>query len=212
MEEVKRRNSLNESEYIEYLQKEKKDRAKLAIIIAGGILIIAALILIFANSESHYVKGVKYLNQKQYTEALSEFQRVDTSDKDFSKAQSKINYIKGLDAFNNGLKTEAKSYLVRVDTTDEYYHDAQLMIEKIDLANKQGDIDADTESGQFFNRGDAFLGGRNFDHYVGAVHFFPQAARFFESAGSVERQFGVSNRPGVASEQCVEPRRPRRVR
>ncbi|MDQ3019549.1 MAG: hypothetical protein M3R36_03120 [Bacteroidota bacterium] len=137
MNEIKNQSDLRDEE----TYNEINDRRKLIWIISGIVAVLLIVILFFAmNGDSNYERGDKYLKQKQYSEALVEFQNVETDDKDFRMAQSKINYINGLRAFNDGLKPEAKSYLLRVDPKDEYYNEAVLMIDKINLATKESDL------------------------------------------------------------------------
>ncbi|MBK8551992.1 MAG: hypothetical protein IPL53_13375 [Ignavibacteria bacterium] len=114
----------------------------LKIILSGLGLLILMVVLYFALSgESDYEKGVKYLNEKQYSQALVEFQKVDTNEKDFKLAQSKINYINGLNASTQGLNPQALMFLSKVDPADEYYNESRLMIEKINLANRRVDLE-----------------------------------------------------------------------
>lgn len=86
------------------------------------------------STVGHYEKGKEYLSNKQYTEAISEFQKVEAGDKEFKLAQSKINYIQGLQAFNDSLFQSAEVLLLKVDTSDEFYHDSQLMLEKMRMS------------------------------------------------------------------------------
>lgn len=83
------------------------------------------------STAGHYEKGKEHLSQKQYPEAIAEFQRVETGDKDFRLAQSKIAFIQGLQSFNDSLFNSAEVQLARVAGDDEYYHEAQLMLDKI---------------------------------------------------------------------------------
>ena len=94
-------------------------------------LYIIVILFISGCAAKHYEKGNEYLRQGQYSEALSEFQKVDANEKDFRLAQSKINYIQGLLAFKDSLMQVAEVHLQKVEKDDEYYHDSQLMLEKI---------------------------------------------------------------------------------
>ncbi|MDQ3193377.1 MAG: hypothetical protein M3P82_00115 [Bacteroidota bacterium] len=76
-----------------------------------GALLLAVILYFALSGESDYEKGVKYLNQKQYSEALVEFQNVDPGEKEFRMAQSKINYINGLRSYNDNMYPQAKTYL-----------------------------------------------------------------------------------------------------
>src|SRR4030095_791772 len=121
-------------------QNLRKRNSNAIIYVLSALLIIGFVVIVLLSKKSHYEEGNEYLRQKQYTEALSEFQKVDADDKDFRLAQSKINYINGLRAFNDSLFQEAAVYLTKVDNDDEYRHDAQLMLDKIrDMENKASD-------------------------------------------------------------------------
>jgi hypothetical protein len=92
---------------------------------------ITAAIFIAGCSVNHYEKGNDYLKNKQYADALAEFQKVDPDEGHFRMAQSKINYIQGMLAFNDSLFEVAEMHLQKVEKDDEYYHDSRLMLEKI---------------------------------------------------------------------------------
>lgn len=98
-------------------------------------LIIQILIIIITiagcSKTGHYQNGKDLLTKKQYPEAIAEFQKVETGDKDFRLAQSKIAYIQGLQAFNDSLFNAAEVQLTRVANDDEYFHESQLMLDKI---------------------------------------------------------------------------------
>ncbi|NOS83649.1 MAG: hypothetical protein HOP31_00785 [Ignavibacteria bacterium] len=98
-------------------------------------LIFLMLIMIFTiagcSNTGHYENGKEFLAKKQYPEAISEFQKVETGNKDFRLAQSKIAFIQGLQAFNDSLFNAAEVQLTRVASDDEYYHESQLMLDKI---------------------------------------------------------------------------------
>ena len=79
----------------------------------------------------HYEQGKEYISKKQYTLAISEFQKINAGEKDFRLAQSKINYIQGLLSFNDSLFETAEVQLVKVASDDEFYHESQLMLDKI---------------------------------------------------------------------------------
>lgn len=98
-----------------------------------SIFLLMLLIIISAgcSTAGHYEKGKEHLSQKQYTDAIAEFQKVESGDKDFRLAQSKIAFIQGLQSFNDSLFNSAEVQLARVAGDDEYYHEAQLMLDKI---------------------------------------------------------------------------------
>ena len=117
----------------------EKNKSLRIFVTAKVIILLIAILFIGCSSDSQYEKGNTFLKQKQYTESLSEFQKIGSDDKNYSSAQSKINYINGLQAYNTGLMIEASVYLAKVTTDDEYYHDSQLMIDNI---NKSGNTTA----------------------------------------------------------------------
>lgn len=119
----------------------ERNKLILPLVVTGVVLFL--IIMYFALSgDSHYDRGLQYLKQDQYTEALVEFQKVDTDEKDFRMAQSKINYINGLLAYKDGVHPQAKVYLTKVEPSDEYYRESRLMIDKIDLASRQGNLES----------------------------------------------------------------------
>lgn len=123
---------------------EKKK--SLGIFVPAKVIILLIAVLFFGcSSDSQYEKGNKLLKQKQYTESLSEFQKIGSDDKYYSSAQSKINYINGLQAYNTGLMNEAAVYLAKVTTDDEYYHDSQLMIDNINKSVNTTDVEQPSE-------------------------------------------------------------------
>ncbi|MBL8016657.1 MAG: hypothetical protein JNK43_05250 [Ignavibacteria bacterium] len=102
------------------------------------LFIAAFVITLLVNGcsrDNHYENGKELLSGRKYPEAIAEFQKVQTGDKDFRLAQSKISYIQGLLSFNDSLFQAADLRLQRVEADDEYYHDAQLMLEKISKRN-----------------------------------------------------------------------------
>ncbi len=98
-----------------------------------GAAVFITFLVLFAgcSSTGHYEKGMELLKDRQYPEAISEFQKIDAGEKDFRLAQSKIAYIQGLQAFNDSLFSAAEVQLVRVTNDDEFYHESQLMLDKI---------------------------------------------------------------------------------
>jgi len=111
-------------------------------LVATGVVLFLIIMYFALSGESHYDRGVQYLKQDQYTAALVEFQKVDTDEKDFRMAQSKINYINGLLAYRDGVHSQAKIYLAKVEPSDEYYRESRLMMDKIDLASRQGNLES----------------------------------------------------------------------
>ena len=98
-----------------------------------GAAVILTILFFFAgcSSTGHYEKAMDHLKNKQYPEAIAEFQKIDAGERQFKLAQSKIAYIQGLQAFNDSLFSAAEIQLARVSSDDEYYHESQLMIDKI---------------------------------------------------------------------------------
>jgi len=123
----------------------EKNKSLRIFVTAKVIILLIAILFTGCSSDSQYEKGNNLLKQKQYTEALSEFQKIGSDDKNYSSAQSKINYINGLQAYNTGLMNEAAVYLAKVATDDEYYHDSQLMIENINKSGSTTSIESSNE-------------------------------------------------------------------
>jgi len=125
---------------------DRKSKNGLVIGLATGLILTTVIIMFYLLSgPSDYEKGLQFIHQKQYSEALVEFQKVEPEDKDFRMAQSKINYINGKKAFNDGLYPQAEVYLTKVEVSDEYYQESQLMIDKTKLAKRQNDFDSLSE-------------------------------------------------------------------
>ena len=123
----------------------EKNNSRKIFVPAKMIILLIAILFIGCSSDSQYEKGNKFLKQKQYTESLSEFQKIGSEDKNYLSAQSKINYINGLQAYNAGLMIEASVYLAKVTTDDEYYHDSQLMIDNINKSGNTSAIESTSE-------------------------------------------------------------------
>ena len=103
------------------------------------VMAVAMIVLFIASGCSgnkSYETGLELLKGKKYTEAIAEFQKVPTGEKNFRLAQSKINYIQGVMAFDDSLFSAAELRLEKVEADDEYFHDSQLMIDKILQRNK----------------------------------------------------------------------------
>ncbi len=98
-----------------------------------GLAACALLCLLTAGcgGNKSYENGIELLKTRKYSEAIAEFQKVGTGEKDFRLAQSKINYIQGVMAFDDSLFRAAELRLQKVEADDEYFHDAQLMLDKI---------------------------------------------------------------------------------
>ncbi|NOS85857.1 MAG: hypothetical protein HOP31_12005 [Ignavibacteria bacterium] len=141
-------NSNTQNKFSDDLNRKKnKSFVPLAIVSFFLLFLVTGAVLWYVYArESDYEKGMNYLKDKQYTEALIEFQKVNPSNKDFNNAQSKIHYINGLRSYNEGNNPEAIVYLSKVISNDEYYHDAQLMLEKIDDINLGGNLQAQIDS------------------------------------------------------------------
>jgi len=122
----------------------EKNKMILPLVVTGIVLFLIIMYFVLSG-QSHYERGLQYLKEDQYTEALVEFQEVDTDEKDFRMSQSKINYINGLLAYKDGVYPQSKLYLAKVEPSDEYYREARLMMDKIDLAIKQGNLELLTE-------------------------------------------------------------------
>jgi hypothetical protein len=135
------------SEIINETRLEKdnlEDKNKLLKIILGIISVSAVIVLLIFlfNRDSDYEKGIKLLNNKNYSEALFEFQKVSSEDQEFRMAQSKINYINGIKALDIGNRSEALMLLVKVEKSDQYYRETQILIEKINSENKRVNLES----------------------------------------------------------------------
>ncbi len=124
----------------------KKNKNVIIYVLSAVVVVAVVLLYLLGGTGSHYDKGNNFLREKKFNEAVSEFQKVGTSDKNFSLAQSKINYINGLNAFNDKLFPQALVYLSKVNSDDEYYHDSQLMIQKINEPTNQNDLQSQIDS------------------------------------------------------------------
>jgi hypothetical protein len=129
---------IDKSNY-EASKNNKKTFLYLSIVILG--ILVAILLVVVLSRDSHYEQGNMYLREKRYAEALSEYQKVEASDKDFRMAQSKINYINGYQAYSMNLYPAAELYLSKVASDDEYYHDSQMMLDKIRLVTQNNKLD-----------------------------------------------------------------------
>jgi len=109
---------------------------------AIGVIIVIVILFFLTNTDSHYEKGIQSLSEKNYSEALFEFQKVDPDEKEFRMAQSKINYINGLMASGQNAYSNALMSLAKVDRSDEYYNEAQILIEKINNENKRVNLES----------------------------------------------------------------------
>lgn len=97
---------------------------------------VAAIVLLSGCQKTgHYEAGMEHLSNKQYSEAIAEFQKIDLGEKQYTLAQSKISYIQGMLAFRDSLFDVAEIQLLKVKSDDEFYHESQLMLEKIKLRN-----------------------------------------------------------------------------
>jgi hypothetical protein len=124
----------------------KKNKNVIIYILSAVVIAAVVLFLLLTGKGSRYDKGNEFLRDKKYNEAISEFQKVGTGDKNFPLAQSKINYINGLNAYNDGLFPQALVFLSKVNTDDEYYHDSQLMIQKINEPTTQNNLQSQIDS------------------------------------------------------------------
>ena len=123
-----------------YRLEEGKNKNGLIIGFVTGLVLLTVIIIFLFSGPSDYEKGLQFIHQKQYSEAMVEFQKVEPGDKDFNKAQSKINYINGKNAFNDGLYPQAQVYLSKVEMSDEFYQESQLMIDKTKVSERENDL------------------------------------------------------------------------
>lgn len=148
-EEAGKNREISNSNNAEDLKGRKANKNNIIVVI-GAFLLLAIIAVAFVwfiyLKESDYEKGVNFLKDKKFTEAIYEFQKVDPDNKNFSNAQSKINYINGLQYFNEGKNTEAVVFLSKVKPDDEYYHDARLMLDKINEASTGNDLQSQIDA------------------------------------------------------------------
>jgi hypothetical protein len=121
---------------------ENKNNVLKYVLATMGVVLLLAILLFTLSGGSNYESGMKYLNQKQYSEAIFEFSKVEPDEKEFKMAQSKINYINGLKSHEQGMKSESLEFLAMVDPLDEYYRESQLMIDKTKMEYKQVNLEA----------------------------------------------------------------------
>jgi tetratricopeptide (TPR) repeat protein len=129
--------------YIAYQRRTNKTLLFITALILGAVILFFVFTM---TGESHYEKGNAYLKNKQYTEALAEYEKIDPDEKDYPKVQSKINYINGLTSYNMSLYPAALTYLSKVAPDDEYFHDAQLMIQNINQTTEDQRLKAQLDS------------------------------------------------------------------
>lgn len=138
--------ALPEDEIMSNEHNNYKEGNSLKIPVSASIIILTLIILYFSLfNESDYDTGLKYLKQNQYTEAIVEFQKLNTDDNNFRLAQSKINYINGITAYKNGFYKQSILFLAKVESSDEYYLESQILMEKIDPANKHSNLESLSE-------------------------------------------------------------------
>ena len=97
--------------------------------------IILLIILFFAGCKNNYEKGMELLKNNEYDKALTEFNKIDSLNKDFNKAKSKINYVNGVINFNENNLVTAYKYLNLINGDDEYFKEAKILRDNIE-ANK----------------------------------------------------------------------------
>ncbi|HMS32823.1 MAG TPA: hypothetical protein PKC91_01945 [Ignavibacteria bacterium] len=131
---------INESNHKKDILDDKNTLLKTILLIIG-ISGVFVMLVFFFNRDTDYEKGMGLLNNKNYSEALVEFQKVDPADEEFEIAQSKINYIKGITAFDKGSRSEALMLLAKVDKSDQHYRETQLLIEKINFDKTHVDLE-----------------------------------------------------------------------
>lgn len=133
----------------------RKNTALYTIFAVLGLFLIILIAYMAFSKDSHYDKGMKYLQAKDYNSALMEFQNVSPGDKEFRRAQNKINYINGYKAFNEGNFDKAKVYLSEIDPADEYYNESKLMLDKI--AGDLRETELQTQLAQEKNKKDTVI-------------------------------------------------------
>ena len=86
--------------------------------------------------KTHYEKGLSMMKEKKYSISLSEFNKVDSTDKNFENSKSKIHYINGIVHYNDNDFIEAYDNLSLVNKKDEYYNESILLINNIEANPK----------------------------------------------------------------------------
>lgn len=145
------KNEINkEKQYIELKNDSNREINRLddnnkllkTILTVVGISTVIVLLFFLINRDSDYEKGMSLLNNKNYSEALFEFQKVGPDKEEFVMAQSKINYINGITALNEGRKSEALMLLAKVEKSDQYYRETKVLIEKINNEKTRVDLES----------------------------------------------------------------------
>lgn len=145
------KNEINkEKQYIELKNDSNREINRLddnnkllkTILTVVGISAVIVLLFFLINRDSDYEKGMSLLNNKNYSEALFEFQKVGPDKEEFVMAQSKINYINGITALNEGRKSEALMLLAKVEKSDQYYRETKVLIEKINNEKTRVDLES----------------------------------------------------------------------
>ncbi|HEY5124548.1 MAG TPA: response regulator [Ignavibacteria bacterium] len=83
------------------------------------------------NSVIVYNTGVKFLKEKSYNSALKEFQKINSKDANYSKAQNKMNYIRALEYINQDNYESAEEFLTGYDASDEFYDEVKILQDKV---------------------------------------------------------------------------------
>lgn len=132
---------INESNHEKDILDDKNTLLKTILLIIGISGVFVLLVFLF-NRDSDYEKGMALLNNKNYSEALVEFQKVGPDDEEFKMAQSKINYINGITAYEKGNRSEALMLFTKVEKSDQYYRETKLLIEKINYDKTRVDLES----------------------------------------------------------------------
>jgi tetratricopeptide (TPR) repeat protein len=148
-EEVGNKQEILNKRSEEDLQGRKSNKNNLLAVVGVFLLLITLTVIVIGYlylEKSDYQKGIASYKDKNFTEALFQFQKIDPDDADFINAQSRINYIKGLNSFNDENKPEAVIYLAKVTRDDEYYSEAQLMLGKLNEASIGNDLQSQIDA------------------------------------------------------------------
>jgi hypothetical protein len=106
-------------------------------------ILIICLAFCLVGCKNEYDKGTQFLVDKKYDLALAEFEKIQSSDENYKRAQSKISYINGLNAYNKNKFDEAKVFLDKVDSYDENYNEVKVMLDKIASEEKSKKLESD---------------------------------------------------------------------
>ncbi|MCX6157141.1 MAG: hypothetical protein NTY74_04080 [Ignavibacteriae bacterium] len=96
------------------------------------LLFIGCKLFSLFGFKSNYEKGVELINEKKYELALKEFNKLDSTNNNYSNAKSKIFYINGVLNYNDNNFIDAFNNFSKVYKEDEFYKDSKSLIDSIE--------------------------------------------------------------------------------